>query len=316
MQSRKRITALIAAALSASVAYLSPAWADPKPFSLCVVHNMADHPSIAAIVNGMNDEALLFGAKITYFDPAFDPQKQVSMIEDCIARKSDVIAVNAVDPAAVVPALKKAAEAGIPVIMHNADTNEAGRAYTKTFVGVKSYDQGYAMGSRLAKDFGGKASILVLTGKPGQTDTVNRWAGAEAAFKDAHANIKVLASEPADWSKDKALTVMQDMITRYPKFDAILAEDDGMALGALQALKAAGVENVKIYGVGAYKEACDAIKRHEMEATALHPSYLVGVYTVRAAYDALHGRYLPREILAPTGAIDASNLAQFESECW
>jgi ABC-type sugar transport system substrate-binding protein len=181
---------------------------------------------------------------------------------------------------------------------------------------VKSYDQGYAMGSRLAKDFGGKASILVLTGKPGQTDTVNRWGGAEAAFKDAHANITVLASEPADWSKDKALTVTQDLITRFPKFDAILAEDDGMALGALQALKAADVEKVKIYGVGAYKEACDAIKRGDMEATALHPSYLVGVYTVRAAYDALHGRYLPREILAPTGAIDASNLAQFESECW
>lgn len=316
MQSRKRNAALVAVALSALAACLSPARADPKPFSLCVVHNMADHPSIAAIVNGMNDEAPLFGAKITYFDPAFDPQKQVSMIEDCIARKSDVIAVNAVDPAAVVPALKKAAAAGIPVIMHNADTNEAGKAYSKTFVGVKSYDQGYAMGSRLAKDFGGKASILVLTGKPGQTDAVNRWAGAEAAFKDAHADIKVLASEPADWSKDKALTVTQDMITRYPKFDAILAEDDGMALGALQALKAASVENVKIYGVGAYKEACDAIKRHDMEATALHPSYLVGVYTVRAAYDALHGRYLPAEILAPTGAIDASNLGQFESECW
>jgi ABC-type sugar transport system substrate-binding protein len=317
MHSPKRIMAVLAAALSLSVsAHLSTASADPKPFSLCVVHNMADHPSIAAIVNGMNDEAPLFGAKITYFDPAFDPQKQVSMIEDCIARKSDVIAVNAVDPAAVVPALKKAAEAGIPVIMHNADTNEAGKAYSKTFVGVKSYDQGYAMGSRLAKDFGGKAAILVLTGKPGQTDAVNRWAGADAAFKDAHANIKVLASEPADWSKDKALTVTQDLITRYPKFDAILAEDDGMALGALQALKAAGVEKVKIYGVGAYKEACDAIKRHDMEATALHPCYLVDVYTVRAAYDALHGRYLPAEILAPTGAIDANNLAQFESECW
>ena len=73
-----------------------------------------------------------------------------------------------------------------------------------------------------------------------------------------------------------------------------------MALGALQALKAAGVENVKIYGVGAYKEACDAIKRHDMEATALHPSYLVGVYTVRAAYDALHGRSV-LQIIAPTG---------------
>ena len=59
--------------------------------------------------------------------------------------------------------------------MHNADTNDAGRVYTKTFVGVKSYDQGYADALRLAKDFGGKAvSILVLSGKPGQTDAVNR----------------------------------------------------------------------------------------------------------------------------------------------
>jgi ABC-type sugar transport system substrate-binding protein len=290
-----------------------PAYAD---FKLCVVHNNADHPSITAVVNGMNDEAPHFGAKITYFDPAFDPQKQVSMIEDCISRGSDVIAVNAVDPAAVVPALKQAAKAGIPVIMHNADTNEEGHAYTKTYVGVKSYDQGYAMGSRLAKDFNGKANILVLTGKPGQTDAVNREAGMEAAFKDAKANITILASEPADWSKDKALTVMQALLTRYPDVQAVFAQDDGMALGAVQALKASGIEGVKVYGIGAYKEACDAIAHGDMAATALHPSFLVGVYTVRAAFDALNHRYLPAEILAPTGAIDAGNLAQYGSLCW
>ena len=79
----------------------------------------------------MSDEAAIYGAKITYFDPAMDPQKQASMIEDCIARKPGVIAVNAVDPAAVVPGLKKAAEAGIPVVMQNADTNEQGHAYTQ-----------------------------------------------------------------------------------------------------------------------------------------------------------------------------------------
>src|SRR5216684_1623776 len=93
--------------------------------SICVVHNSADHPSITALVAGMNDEGAVYGAKTTYFDPALDPLKQVSMIEDCISRKPDVIAVNAVDPAAVVPVLKKAHDAGIPVIMQNSDTNEA-----------------------------------------------------------------------------------------------------------------------------------------------------------------------------------------------
>jgi len=312
----RHVSVLAGMAAVAACAMISAAQAETKEFNLCVVHNSADHPSITAVVNGMNDEAPHFGAKITYFDPAFDPQKQVSMIEDCIARKSDVIAVNAVDPAAVVPALKKAAEAGIPVIMHNADTNEEGHRYSKTYVGVKSYDQGYAMGARLVKDFNGKADIVALTGKPGQTDAVNRAAGMEAAFKDAKASINVLASEPADWSKDKALTVMQDLLTRYPNVQGVFAQDDGMAMGALQALKAAGVEGVKIYGIGAYKEACDAIKNGEMAATALHPSFLVGVYTVRASFDVLNGRYLPREILAPTGAIDADNLAQYGSLCW
>ena len=316
MRRRDTIAVALLAALALGTAMPRVAHAEAKPFSLCVVHNNADHPSITAIVNGMNDEAKIFSAKITYFDPAFDPQKQVSMIEDCIARKADVIAVNAVDPAAVVPALKKAAQAGIPVIMHNADTNAAGRAYTKTFVGVRSYDQGYVVSAQLAKDLHGKGSIVVITGKPGQTDTVNRAAGMRAAFADAKADIKVLASEPADWSKDKALTVTQDLLTRYPKIDAILAQDDGMAIGALQAVKAADREGIKIYGVGGMKEACTAIKNHELMATAMQPSYLIGVYTVRAAYDVLHGRMVPKEILAPTAAITAENVAQWQSQCW
>jgi ribose transport system substrate-binding protein len=313
------MTALLPAIVLAAASFGSAAAsAEPKPFSLCVVHNLADHPSIAAIVRGMNDEAPLFGAKITYFDPAFDPQKQVAMIEDCIARKADVIAVNAVDPAAVVPALKKAYDAHIPVIMHNADTNDAGRVYSKTYVGVKSYDQGYEVAKQLAKDFAGKpVSIVVLSGKPGQTDALNREAGMRAAFADSKAKVTILASEPADWSKDKGMTVMQDMLTRLPKIDALFAQDDGMAMGALQAMKAADRTDIKIYSVGAMREACDAIKhKDQLVATAMQPSYLIGVYTVRAAYDALHGRLLPKETLTPTAAITADNEAQWDSQCW
>ena len=319
MQTPMRLTAALSFALALTTSsFVAGASAEPKPFSLCVVHNLADHPSIAAIVNGMNDEAPLFGAKITYFDPAFDPQKQVAMIEDCIARKADVIAVNAVDPAAVVPALKKAYDAHIPIIMHNADTNDAGRVYSKTYVGVKSYDQGYEVAKQLSKDYAGKpVSIVVLSGKPGQTDALNREAGMRAAFADAKANVKVLGSEPADWSKDKGMTVMQDMLTRFPKIDALFSQDDGMAMGALQAMKAADRTDIKIYSVGAMKEACSAIKnKDQFVATAMQPSYLIGVYTVRAAYDALHGRLLPKETLTPTAAITADNEAQWDSQCW
>jgi ABC-type sugar transport system substrate-binding protein len=291
--------------------------AAPKPFSICVVHNNADHPSIAAIVNGMNDEAPLFGATVTYFDPAFDPQKQAAMIEDCIARKSDVIVVNAVDPAAVVPGLKKAAAAGIPVIMQNADTNEAGHAFTKTFVGTQAYDQGYAVGQMIVQALNGKGDLVVITGKPGQIDVVRRLEGMKAAFADGKAEIKIIATEPADWSKDKALTVMQDILTRYPHIDAVMGQDDPMALGALEAIKAAGrTDEIKVFGVNGNKEASAAIKSHEMYGTALQLSYLVGVYAVRAAYDVTQGRIVPKTILAPTAPITPANVGQWESRCW
>jgi ribose transport system substrate-binding protein len=306
-----------ALALAATLLAGFGAAAAPKPFSICVIHNNADHPSITAIVNGMNDEAAIYNAQVTYFDPAFDPQKQASMIEDCIARKPNVIAVNAVDPGAVVPGIKKATEAGIPVIMQNADTSEAGHAYSMTFVGTQAYDQGYAVGQMIAKALNNKGDIVVITGKPGQTDVVRRLDGMKTAFADAKADIKILATEPADWSKDKALTVMQDLLTRFQKIDAVMAQDDPMALGALESIKAADrLKDIKVFGVNGNKEACAAIKNHEMYGTALQLSYMVGVYTVRAAYDIVQGRIVPKAILAPTAPVTPANVTDWESKCW
>jgi ribose transport system substrate-binding protein len=284
--------------------------------NICVVHNNADHPSITALVQGMNDEGKIYGANITYFDPALDPVKQVSMIEDCISRKPDVVVVNAVDPAAVVPAIKKAHDAGIPVLMQNADTTDAGHAYTEAFIGSQSFDQGYAVGQMIVKALNGKGNIVVITGKAGQTDTVNRSAGMEAAFKDAKADINILAQQPADWSKDKAVTVMQDLLTRFPNIDAVFGHDDPTALGALQAIQAQGDDGIKVFGVNGNKEACQAIKDGQMYGTALQLSYLVGVYTVRAAYDVTHGRLVPKQILAPTAPVTKDNIDKWMSQCW
>jgi ABC-type sugar transport system substrate-binding protein len=311
-----RVGFAAALAITAIVFQLPKAAAEDVPLNICVVHNNADHPSITAIVNGMNDEGAIYHANITYFDPAFDPQKQASMVEDCIARKPSVIVVNAVDPAAVVQVLKKANQAGIPVVMQNADTNDSGHAYTKTFVGSASYDQGYAVGQMIAKATRGKGNMVIITGKPGQFDVVQRTNGAKAALADAKADIKILAEEPADWSKDKALTVMQDLLTRHPNIDIVFGQDDPMALGALQAIKAAGVSGIKVFGVNGNKDACDAIKAGDMYGTAMQLSYMVGVYTVRAAYDIVKGRQVPVKILAPTAPVTPENVAGLTGQCW
>jgi len=200
--------------------------------------------------------------------------------------------------------------------MQNADTNDEGHQYTRTFVGSQSYDQGYAVGQMIVKATDGKGNLVMITGKPGQFDVVQRAEGAKAAFADAKADIKILAEEPADWSKDKALTVMQDLLTRYPNIDIVFGQDDPMALGALQAIKASGTEGIKVFGVNGNKDACDAIKAGDMYGTAMQLSYMVGVYTVRVAYDIYKGRQVPTKMLAPTAPVTPDNVTALYDQCW
>jgi len=303
----------------AAAAEQGDAAAAGEPFDICVVHNNADHPSITAIVQGMDEEAQIYNANVTYFDPAFDPQKQAAMIEDCIARQADVIVVNAVDPTAVIASIQKAAEAGIPVITQNADVAPEGEQYTETFVGSQSYDQGYAVGKMMVAKLGNNpAKVIFLGGKPGQTDYVNRVQGAQDAWAEAGVSYEVLADQPAEWSKDKALSVMQDLLTRYPTgIDAVYAVDDPMAMGALEAIKATGREQeIAVFGTNGNTDACQAIQNGDMAGTALQMSYLVGVYAVRAAYDIAEGRLVPDSILAPTAPVTPENIDQWISMCW
>ena len=293
--------------------------ADAESLEVCVVHNSADHPSITAIVQGMNDEAVHFDADITYFDPAGDPQKQASMIEDCIARQADVIVVNCVAPTAAVAPIKKASEAGIPVLTQNADVAQEGRSYVEAFVGSQSIDQGYAVGKMMVAKFGNvDAKVVIIGGNPGQTDYVNRVQGAQNAWAEAGVNYEIISDQPAGWSKDKALTLMTDLLTRFPDgIDIVYAVDDPMAIGVIEAIKAAGYDGeIAVYGTNGNVDACAAIQNGDMAGTALQMSYLVGVYAVRAAFDIYSGRIVADEILAPTAPITIDNIADWADMCW
>jgi ABC-type sugar transport system substrate-binding protein len=234
-----------------------------------VVVNNADHPSITAMNQGMQDEAAIYGVKLVILDPAFDPQKQVSMIDNLIAQEVDALLVNAVDPAAVVPSLKKASEAGIPVIMNNADTNEEGHQYTETFVTTDTYGQGFAVGEAIKAVMEPNSKMAIISGKPGQSGVAERIQGAKDALEGTGIEF--------------------------------IGRDD--LLG-------------KVFGVNGNKEACDAIANGEMGGTALQLSYLVGVYSIRAAWDVTHDRIVDDIIAAPTVGLTKENLPEWESQCW
>jgi ABC-type sugar transport system substrate-binding protein len=288
-------------------------------YHFCVVHNNTDHPSITAVIEGMDDEAAIYNIKVTHFDPAYDPQKQLDMINDCIALDADLVVVNAVDPAAVVAGIKKAVDAGKPVIMNNADTNEEGQKYTLSFIGASAYEQGLALGKIMVEELEDGAKGVVISGKPGQTGVIERMQGVTEMLDESGLDYEFLDEQPADWMADKALTVMQDFLTRFPsgEIDFVLALDDPMAIGALEAIKAADrLGEMKVFGFNGNKEACDAIKAGEMHGTALSLSYLSGVETIRVGYDVMVGRMVNERYTSPTAGLTADNIDEWYDQCW
>jgi ribose transport system substrate-binding protein len=227
--------------------------------------------------------------------------------------------VNCVDPVAVIPAVKKAYDNKIPVLIQNANIAREGEKYIHGFVGSQGLDQGYAVGKMMAEKFGQKqAKVVVLGGKSGQSDYINRVTGMKNAWADAGVNYTIISDQPADWSKDKALTLMQDLLTRFSdgNLDIVFGVDDPMALGAAEAIRAAGRKNIAVYGVNGNIDAFTAIKAGEMAGTALQMSYLVGVYTIREAYDIKSGRLVPDKMMAPTAAVTTDNIAQWQQYAW
>ena len=306
-------TTITTGVLAMAVALITPAMAAEQTYG--VVHNLADHPSITALSQGLEDEAKNYDVELIMLDPAMDASKQASMIENLITRQVDAILINAVDPVAVVASMKKAHDAGIPVIMHNANSAAEGWQYSETYVGAAYIDQGRTLGKMIVEDTDGEGKVVILAGNPGQDASDERIQGALEAFEDT--GLEVMATQHAEWQKSKALVAMEDLLTRFPEIDVVIGVDDPMALGALEAIKAAGrLDQIKIYGVNGNKEAFDAIKAGEMQGTVLQLSYLFGVHALRAAYDVTHGRLVAERINVPLAGVSQANIDQWYEFGW
>ena len=194
-------------------------------------------------------------------DANLDIQKQLDQIDNFIAQGCKAIVVTPVDFEGVVPGIEKANAAGIPVI--SLIITAAGGKFT--FIGSDSTVAGGMQGEMMAKELPKNAQILYMEGTPGLTHSKQRWEGFKAKCLDVRPDIKVLASKTANYNRDEGMKLMEDWIQTFPKFDAVVAANDQMALGAIEALKTADrLKGVKVLGIDATYDACVAIGAGEM----------------------------------------------------
>jgi len=237
-------------------------------------------------------------ANLIVLDAQNKPDKQVSDLEDLITRKVSVIVVNATDSDAIVPAIKKANAAHIPVITVDRRVNGGQLAY---HIASDNVAGGKLAAQYISKLLGGKGNVVELQGIPGESGTRDRGAGFNTVMK-ATPGVKIVAAQAADFDRAKGLTVMENILQAQPKIDAVFAHNDEMILGAMQAVKASG-RKIILVGFDAIDDAVKAVKAGDINATVAQQPKLIGQMGIEKALGLIKTGKVPattQNVVIPT----------------
>ncbi|EEX50747.1 sugar ABC transporter substrate-binding protein [Pasteurella canis] len=197
-------------------------------------------------------------------------EQLVGLVENMIAKKVDGIIVTPNDSIAFIPAFQKAEKAGIPIIdldvrLDEKATKKAGLKFN--YVGVDNFHGGYLAAKNLAEALNNTGDVAILEGIPGVDNGEQRKAGALKAFAEAK-DIKVVASQSANWETEQALNVTTNILTAHPNIKGIFAANDNMAIGAVTAIENAGLAGkVLVAGYDGIPLAIDYVKQGKMQNT-------------------------------------------------
>ncbi|MDR0452064.1 MAG: substrate-binding domain-containing protein [Treponema sp.] len=269
-------------------------------------------------VKNISDAALRRGQElsdkctVTVFDAEGDMNKQIQQAEDAITQRFDAIVLIAVDYDGSAPIIDMAEEAGIVLVGDNTTTNNISKV---TYVGSDDVDAGKIQGEYLKTRLQPGARVCYMMGPIGVSPQIFRKQGIEESlFNDASMNIQVLEEQTANWRRDTAMSLAEDWLTKYNNdIDAIICQNDDMAMGALEAAEAKGVKDqVIIVGVDAIADALKAIEAGRLDATVFQDAAGQGAGGVDAAIKLLEiGQKKMDDVWIPFKAVTKDNVTQF-----
>ena len=277
----------------------------PPPPHLALVIKTFRNPYFETMVDGAEDGAADLGASIEVAAPDFETSidQQIAIVDRLIEQKVDGILLAPADSIRLIPALKRAEAAGIPVVNidNPIDARDAADAGLKPIpvITVDNQDAAYqAVKAVLAGFEPGRRSIkaAIIEGIRGADNGEARKAGALKAFGEDK-RVTLVASETALWERDRGERVAADIIAQVPDLDLLFCANDNMALGALPALAMAGATKVKVVGYDALPEALDAVRGGTLAATVDQRAARQGRMGVEYLLRRLRGESVPLETL-------------------
>ena len=234
------------------------------------VNNAGADPYQTAYYDSAIKTAKEMGVELKILDPAGDVTKQQNQVQDLIGMKPNVIVLWPTNSEAGVSLAKQINAAGIPVMTANTNISPEGKEFLVCYVGPSNVKEGRETAQQMVKDLGNDAKIVYIDGQMGYSTSDERRQGMDEGIKGT--NIQVLESQSAESSREKAQQVMENYLVKYPvgTINAVFCMDDSLAIGAINAMEAAGRTDLKVYAAacGDYN-TLDYIRAGTLSATAM-----------------------------------------------
>ena len=232
-----------------------------------------------------------------------DEQGQLAIAKDMINKKYSALLLSPISDGNLVPAVEDAKKANIPVI----NVNDGIIATAPNYVGPKAKQNGELAAEWIANKLNKQGEVAIVIGMPKAFAARQRTAGFEEYMKANAPGISIVEKQNADWDRAKAKDLADTWIKKHPDLKAIFCNNDTMALGVVEAVKASG-KQILVVGVDGIGEAYESIKKGELSATIdSFPKYK-GQIAVEMTIRILGGQKVPRVVWTPQALIDSTNV--------
>ncbi len=306
MRLKKLAGALLAGSMMA-IATVSGAMAQEKP-EIAVLLFSRGFEFMVALDQGAHQEAEKLGVNITVLDGQSNTEVQTRQIEDLIVKGIDAIVISPNNSNEIVPAVRKANEAKIPVVALDAVVGEGGQVVT--YVGFDNAAGGKVAADYLAK-LGKITKVIELQGALGAYHAQKRGGGFDA---EAKGKFEVLP-RPAEWLAENAQAITADVVTANPDVNGVFSHNDEMIRGVLaglrqidRAAKVGEEGHITIVAVDGTPLALQRIRSGEQDATVNQDPFEMGALAVRSAVAAIKGEEVPAQQLLPPTLVTKENV--------
>lgn len=245
-------------------------------------------------------------------------EEQVKIMEDMIQQGVDAIIVHCADSNGIMPGVRKAEEEGILVL--TIGTPAAEDTFLRT--GVDYKETGSVIAQEIAKKLDGKGNIIILEGPPGAANAIERLEGINEVFDD-YPEIEIVASQTANFKRTEGMQVTENLIQKHTDIQAIIGMNDESALGAVQALKAAGMSDVLVAGFDGSTDATASVESGDLFMTyntdPYGSGYIACAYAVMNLNDGTNppSAFVPFPTASDNPLISADTVADYkENVAW